>query len=151
MPTLAPLKRRLSLPPQRSTHPLSGIPVPSLNPTARTTRSSKQLPTHLPHPLLLLHSDHVLLLRVGEREGHADQQGRDRDGPSGAAAEEKRRLNDPGGGLELVPDPAACSRGDDVAEGEEAVGECLGGGVKVAVGGDLGVWGGRGVRLEVRC
>lgn len=94
---------------------------------------------HLAHAHLLLHGDDLLLLGPAQGEGHADQQGGDRDGPHGAAGEEDDALDDAVGGLVLVPEPGARGRRDDVAQGGEPLGEGLLRRVVVGVVGDFGV------------
>lgn len=97
---------------------------------------------------LLLHGDHLLLLSPAQREGDADQQGRHGDGPQGAAGEEEDALEHALGRRVLAVEPGAGRRRDDVAEGEEAVGQGLGSWVEVGVVGDFGVCG-RGVERYI--
>lgn len=101
---------------------------------------------------LLLHGDHLLLLGPAQREGDAEQQGRHRDGPHGAAGEEEDAGADALGRRVLAVEPGARRRRDDVAEGRQAVAQGLGARVEVGVVGDFGVCkGGGGLLVSDYC
>lgn len=99
----------------------------------------EQAVTLLTQAHLLLHGNHGLLLGPAQGEGHADEQGRDGDGPHGAAGKEGDALNDALGCQVLAQEPGAGGGRDDVAERPQPVGEGLVGGVEVGVVGNLGV------------
>lgn len=94
---------------------------------------------------LVLHIRDLLLLGEGEGPWDTEEEGAGAEHEECLAAEAEGGGHVAGGGVEDVGDGGAGCGGDDVAEGEEALGERLverwGGFV---VGGDFGVWRGLG-------
>lgn len=101
--------------------------------------SRQQLTAHLPHTLLLLHGQDVLLLSPGKGKGDTDKQGAHGDRPSGTAEESKGGAHDTVAELEFAVEPATCGWRDDVAQGIEPLAKRLAAGVVVRVCGNLRV------------
>lgn len=94
----------------------------------------------LAHVVLLLHGGVLQVLVEGQRKGNAEEENRGGYDPCALAAKGHDAPGTVGDGARAVGDPAAGLGGYDVAEGVEALGEGLVGGIKIGVVGDFRLW-----------
>lgn len=111
-------------------------------------RIQAYLGAHLSRPHLILHIDDLLFLSERQGPRHAEQQSARAQHEERLPAEAERGRDVAGGGGHDGGDGGAGCRRDDVAQGEQALGERLvESGQGFVVGANLGVWGEReGVR-----
>lgn len=94
----------------------------------------------LAHVVLLLHGGVLQVLVEGQRKGDAEEEDGGGDDPGALAAKGHDTPGTVGNGARAVGDPSAGLGGYDVAEGVEALGEALVGGIKVGVVGEFRLW-----------
>lgn len=106
--------------------------------TRRTRRTNLISPPN--HALLALHLDVLLLLSVGQRPGHSQQEGARAEDPQRLAAKADRRLGERGQRRDGAGDAAPRGWGNDVLQGGDTFVECLVLNVNGGVGGDFGFY-----------